>query len=212
VLDWPVITTVPQKRKITTNTQHERDGGVSVAALEPDFRTQHLRFEHPIAQNLNRSLAAVQSTPPGCFGQKHLRGETQSQKLIGHAIGDSVLRKICVICAVSAIRGCLRMLVTVIKGLPTVQSRYEPPPGRVLLTKKVRKKRKKPLPPRSRGSCCEISPGRSLTPGTPLLPVTNGTIVPFVIRRACPLAAVDLGFPVVWRLLSCQNCSVKSTR
>ena len=33
---------------------------------------------------------------------------------------------------------------------------------------------------------------------------------PVVTRRVLPLASVGLGFPVVWRFLSCQNCSIKS--
>jgi hypothetical protein len=124
------------------------------------------------------------------------------------------------------------MLVILIKGLPNWAVADKPPTGHVASKKSALKALKAlkasflraglPIFPRSQRLCYKISSGEDIA--LRLEPSSTGdkrddilptryviAIVPFVIRRQCPLAPVGQGFPVVWRFLSCQNCSIKRT-
>jgi hypothetical protein len=132
---------------------------------------------------------------------------TKSVKRAGPAIGDSVVRKIRALSALCALRGCLSLLVILIKGRRTGQSPYKPPPGRLFL-KKVREKREKREKSPSYVQACrslldnggfaaQSRQGRILHYAwNPFLRLTNGTIclpvryllaiVPFVTRSVVP--------------------------
>jgi hypothetical protein len=142
-----------------------------------------------------------------------------SPKQAGPAVDDSGSGKIC---AISAIRGCLARSLSLLRGCRAVQSTYNAPPGHAASNTVAKAQCKVAAFPRSRKLCSRISIGRTLPfAWNSLLPVTNGQYVclgtsyqrlsrlPSVVRY--PLAAVGPGFPVMWRLLSCQNFSIKRT-
>jgi hypothetical protein len=140
----------------------------------------------------------------------------------------SVVRKMC---AISAIRGCLRILF-LSWGSGTVQSTYEPPPRHVAPSN-VRRKRNKRKKPPSYVRACRFSLGRGgfatnsrhgrtlLYGRNSFLPVTSGTIcllmryvsaiVLFVTRRRLSPGLVGPGlsgrvaFPKLSKLLNQED-------
>jgi hypothetical protein len=139
-----------------------------------------------------------------------------SPERAGPGIDDSGSRKTRAISAISAVRGCLECSLSLIKGFLLGHVASQKCARSPVLTCKL-----SPFP-RSRRLCSKISiGGTSAYAWNPLLPVTHGTIclptrfyqrlsrLPSGVRY--PLAPVGPGFPVMWRFLSCQNCSIKRT-
>jgi hypothetical protein len=78
--------------------------------------------------------AGTTTLSPCWFRCRNVRTKrTKSGKGTGPAIGDSVVRKICAKSAISAIRGCLSMLVILITG----RRKNRDPPPRMLRKKSL---------------------------------------------------------------------------
>ena len=84
---------------------------------------------------------------------------TKSGKRAGPAIGDSVVRKICAISVVCVVRGCVSMLVSLLRSC---RSHVLLKKSALKALKVVLSRANMPVFPRSRRLCYKISPGKNI--------------------------------------------------